>query len=366
MRLVRYNLLWILLLSGCSKEERPKAIDRPAAVAVETVKRQRVPVYLETIGNVDAPTFVEIRPQVSGTLLASHVEPGQMVKKGDLLFTIDQKSYKAAYDKALAHLIKDRAAYEFAKKRVERFTDLVKKEFVSKLSFDEYQKEMETAKAEVLNCQAELSLAKIDLEHCLIFAPMDGRISNIPVDPGNLVMANHPVPLTILRQMSPLCVAFTIPQKDLQNMQRIKCATDLKMEVILPHEKGDAFQDDNYIGHLSFVDNHIDQRTGTILLKGIVDNQEHLLWPGEFVRIRMCIKELENALLVPESSVQQGQAGPFLYVVDNEMTAAQRPVILGERVGAAYVVEKGLEEGEQVVVSGHLNLKPGKKVLIKS
>lgn len=360
MRLVLYSLL---LLCGCTKEQKAVKIEIAVPVRVETVKRQTVPIYLETIGLVDSPLIVAIRPQVGGILESAHVEPGQIVKKGDLLFSIDSRSYQAYYDKVHANLVKDTANYEFAKKRVERFTDMVKKEFISKLAYDEYQKEMEIAKAQVLNDEAELALAKIDLEHCHICSPIDGRISNIRVDPGNLVKPNHEVAITELRQISPICVAFNVPQKDLQHMHRTKCANNMKMEVILPHEKGD--KDDAYIGHLIFIDNHIDQQTGTILLKGIVDNEEHLLWPGEFVNIRMCLREKENALLAPESSIQNGREGPFIYVVKDEVAAA-RPVVLGEKVGSHYIVEEGIEAGDQVVTSGQLNLSNGKKVAIKS
>lgn len=363
MQLVRYNLILLIALAGCSKEEKRAKIETPVPVLVERVLRQMVPLHVETIGRVESLTIIDIRPQVGGTLLDVHVEPGQIVKKGDLLFTIDPRSYQAAYEKAEANLLKDKAAFDFAKSRVERFNDLVKKEFISKLSFEEYKREMESAKAQVMNDEAELALAKIELEHCRICAPISGRLSNIRVDPGNLVMPGHDTPLTELRQISPVGIDFTVTQKDLQHMQRTKCAKDLKLEVILPHERWD--RDDTYLGHLTFIDNHIDPSTGTILLQGLVDNEENLLWPGEFVNIRMCLRENENALLVPESGVLNGQQGPFLFVVNEDMSVAAKPVILGEKVGNNYIVAQGLEEGEKIVTRGHANLSAGKKVVIK-
>lgn len=360
MPLVLYSLL--LLLFSCSSHENKVTTERVVPVTIETVQRKNVPVYLESIGVVTSPRIVAIRPQVGGKVLAAHVDPGDMVKEGDLLFTIDPRSYQAVLDKAKANLEKDKAHLEYAKKRVERYAELVKKEFVSKLLFDEYKKELAASEAQVLNDEAEVALASINLEHCRITSPLAGKISCIVVDPGNVVAANHQTPFTEIRQISPIYVDFTVPQKELQHMQRTKCREDLKIEVILPHENGDNEQNDSYLGHLIFIDNHVDRQTGTILLQGVVENEEHLLFPGEFVQVRMVLREKENALVVPETAIQFGQRGPFLYVVNEELRAVPQWVALGEKVEDAYIVESGVEEGDKVVTCGHLNLAAGKKV----
>ncbi len=369
MRQALYKFgLWSLLslsLTACGNNERkPKQISPPAPVNIETAKVLDAPIYIETIGNVYSPCVVDIKPQVSGVLLKTYVKQGQLVDKGDILYTIDSRPYQAALNKAKANLAKNEAHLQFTNKRVERFSDLVKKEFISQLTFEEYQKEAKAAEAQVQNDLAEVALAEINLDYCTITSPIDGRISQFQVFPGNVVSAHDHNALTEIRQISPICVHFTVSQKNLQQMQRLKNKGDSKVDVILPHEEGEEYANDTYTGHVFFMDNHLDQTTGTILLKAEVENEEHMLWPGEFVRIRLLLCEKKGVLTIPQTALQLGQTDTFVYVVQEDMTVRMQPIKTGEKIGTSIIVVEGLQDGDRVVTTGQLNLTSGKKVFV--
>lgn len=351
---------WIVMasaLAGCGKKaEKPPEKSYPVTIG-EAIQRD-TPIFLEAIGNVFSLRTVEIRPQIAGFLLEANVGQGKVVKKGDLLYTIDPRPFQALLDQAKATLQKDEAALKLAKITVERYKDLVSKDYVSKLNFDQYTTNVELANAQILIDKAQVEQAEINLAYCYIHAPMDGKVSQYNVDPGNLVVAYDVNPLTSLRQITPADIRFNITQRDFISVQESMKNGPLKFEVYLPQDKAHPRQ-----GEIYFYDNNIDLATGTILLKGTVPNEDEFFWPGEFVRVRLQLKVYPNAILVPEEAVQIGQNGPFVYIYKPETSTVEyHPVVKGDRVDKMILIEKGVKAGDKVVIKGQVNLRPGATV----
>lgn len=354
--------LWILIIClitfmSCSKEEKPT----PPSVKVEVAKviQKDVKNFIEAIGNVYAYSIVQIRPQVQGILLKAYVGQGDFVKEGDLLYEIDSRPYKAALDQAEANLEKDKATLELAENTVKRYTDVAAKDYISELTFEQYKSNAKTAAAQVATDVAAVEIAKINLEYCRIVAPIDGKISMYNIYPGNLVVVNDPVALTEIRQITPAEIRFSIPQKDFQEIQKSqKDLNSLTFEVFLPYENDLQFH-----GELYFIDNHVDLQTGMILLKGLVPNEDRMLWPGEFVRVRIFTTTVENAIVIPLSAIQAGQKGKYVYLVKPDKSVELVYVKTGTQTDSEIVITSGLQAEDLIVINGQLNLRNGSKVV---
>lgn len=350
------QLLGILFFTCCTNVPPPKEPIFPVTLGDVVVKD--LPIYIQSVGNVFSLTTVQIRPQVAGVVKEAYVKEGQYVKKGDPLYLIDPRPYQAVLDEAKATLLKDQAALEFAEIRLVRYADLVKKDFFAKINYEEFTTTAESAKAQVLSDIAAVELAKLNLDWCTPVSTLTGKVSQYNIYPGNLVTAYDPNFLIDIRQIDPIDIRFTVNQKDFVRVQEAERAGALKFDASLPHG-----EDHPREGLVYFVDNHIDLGTGTILLKGSLPNADELLWPGEFVRVRLLLKVIPNALLVPEEAVQMGQEGPFIYVFQPETSRVEyRKVIKGQTSDNFTQIEKGIKAGEKVVLKGQVNLRPGVKV----
>lgn len=351
--------LMVFLFTGCV-DHKKKQEEPSFPVEIGDVIQKDVPIFIEAIGNVYSLQSVDIRPQVGGIILEAYVKQGQYVKKGDPLYKIDPRPYQATLDQAKATLIKDLATQTYSDIQVKRYADLVKQDFISKLNYDQYVSTLDSAKAQVLSDQAAVRTAEINLEWCVPVSPIDGKISQYNIDPGNLVIANDTTALTNIRQINPADIRFNIPQKDFIRVQKAMQSGILKFEVILPQDEKHPRE-----GHIYFIDNHIDLTTGTILLRGTVPNENEMFWPGEFIRIRLQLRIQPNALLVSEEAVGIGQDGPFVYVYNPETSRVEyRKVVKGETIDHLTLIEKGIALGEKVVLKGQVNLRPGRKVYI--
>jgi multidrug efflux system membrane fusion protein len=363
MEVIRIQTLSILcflaLLLGCGPKEPLRKGPPAVPVATARVIEKDHPVYISTIGNVYSFLTVDIRPQVSGQILDIHVQRGDKVKKGQVLYTIDPRPYQAILDKAKATLVKDKASLDFAKKKLVRYEGLVKQDYVSQLNYDQYKTDVSTLEAQIVQDQADIDSAQINLDYCTIRAPMDGMISFYNVDPGNIVSPTQADPLTVLRMLDPASIHFNISQHD---YQRLKDAHPEKIVIkaFLPHQENNQLEGDVY-----FVDNHLELTTGTILLMAKIPNPDGVLWPGEFVNVRVLVTVEKNALMVPISAVEIGQKGSFIYVVKSDMTVEARLVEVGDQDENFAVIRKGVAVDEIVVTDGQINLFPGAKVIIK-
>lgn len=354
----RIVLVLCLFLMACSSGETKKS---PPGTRVEAARAQEkeVKIYVTAIGNILEHSIVQIKPQVQGILLKAYVHQGQDVKEGELLYEIDPKYYQAALDQALATLEKNKATLDQARITVSRNKELVEKNYIPKLTFEQYETAVKTAEADVSIALAQVDTAKINLGYCKITSPINGKVSAFNIYPGALVIANDPQAITEIRELDPIDVQFSVPQSEFQKIQQVKHNWPLEFEATLPQEKDRVFP-----GKINFIDNHIDLGTGTILLKGTIPNKERILWPGEFVNVQIYLRTEPHALIVPASALEIGSKGPFVYVVGPDNVAKAVLVQPGEIIGTDRVILSGLKVGDIVVTNGQNNLRNESKVEI--
>jgi membrane fusion protein, multidrug efflux system len=351
----------LCLLPSCSKSnsETGRRSERPVPVRAAMAAAQSVPVEISTFGNVEPYSTVTIKSQVNGTITKVHFKKGQRVRKGDLLFTIDPRPFKAALDQAEANLARDRVGLENAKKDAQRIDALFKKGVSSEDELDKARTAAETFEATVRADQAAAERARLDLENCTIASPIDGRVGNILIDEGNLATANETTLVTI-NQTSPIQVFFSIPQVDLGEVKRYMARSVLKVQARTSEEPNEG-----QWGQLVFVDNAVDKSTGTIRLGANFENVDEQLWPGQYVLVALSLTTRDDAIVVPSEAIETGREGKYVYVIKADNTAELRPVAIGISSGDLIVIESGLKAGERIVTDGQLRLFDGAKVEIK-
>lgn len=354
--------LVLAFASACSKKDaRAGATPEAAPVTVASVARQDVPVEVRAIGHVEPFTTVALKARVGGQVIRVGFQQGQDVRKGDLLFQIDPRPYQAALAQARAQLERDRAIARNAEDDVKRYTDLVKKDYVTREQYDSTRAAAAAAVATTKSDEAAVENAQLQLSYCTVAAPMSGRTGSVLVNPGNMVKGNDDNPLVVLNQVQPVYVSFSVPESSLaQIRQRLRPGEKLK---VLAAASGNP--SNTQTGELSFLNNAVDPGTGTILLKATFPNENEALWPGEYVDVVLTLATEAKAIVVPAQAVQTGQAGQYVWVVKNDLTVESRPVTLSRTQGPLAIVAKGLEEGERVVTDGQLRLAPGTKVQVR-
>jgi multidrug efflux system membrane fusion protein len=385
-----------LFLSACSNgyTKSSQKSNQPAVpVKVATAVQKDVPVQLRAIGNVEAYSTVEVKPQIDGELARVYFEEGDEVKKGELLFLIDTRPFEAALRQAEANLARDIAQLKKAKEDARRYTDLFKKGIVSEQEYDQYRTNFEALEATVKADRAVLENAKLELEYCYIRSPINGRIGEILVHEGNTVKGRDTT-LAIINQTKPIYVSFSVPEQYLSEIRKyMSTMGKLKVEAYVPERESKpkviskkesesntsvsskesntetiTFKNEPnpIVGELSFINNKVDEATGTIMLKGVFQNEDETLWPGRFANVALTLTTQPNAVVVPSQAIQIGQEGHYLFVVKPDLTVESRPVVLGIRPNQKEVViVNGLQPGEKVVTEGQLQLAPGVKVEIK-
>jgi len=363
-RALHISSLFLLLLLGCNGKDAVQAAkpqQAPAApVRIATVASRTMPVEVQAIGNVEAISTVSIKAQISGQLVGVHFKDGDFVKKGQLLFTIERPPFEAALRQAEGTLAKDEAQAINAKLDAERYAGLGKQGVVSNHQVDAAQAAANAMAATVAADKAAVETAKINLTYTTIYSPINGRTGNIGVKEGNLVKANDVPILVTINQIEPIYVSFSVPEQQLAEIKQYSAGTTLKVDAA-PQGSSQHFQ-----GRLTFIDNAVDLTTGTIKLKATFDNGQHVLWPGQFVDVRLTLKSAPNSIVIPTAALQTSQSGTFVYVVNPDLTAQPQPVKIGWNVGDDTVIASGLQPGQRVVTDGQLRLTPGAKVDIKS
>jgi membrane fusion protein, multidrug efflux system len=348
-----------LLLPACSSKEAPR---KPAApVVVTTVAQKDVPYEISAIGNVEANLNVTVKSQIGGILSKVHFKKGQFVKKGALLFTIDPRPLRATLMQAKGALARDMAQLANARADEKRYAELVKKGYISRQQYEQQQTAAGALEATVSADRAAVEYAQVQLGYCYIHSPINGYLGDILVDEGNLVKAGDDTKsLTTIRQTQPIAVSFSAPEKDLAVITKYNSGKQLPIAVYI--DKQDLTPEK---GVLAFIDNTVDTSTGTIKLKGTLNNEKGRLWPGQFVNVSLFLYTRQNAVVVPTQAVQVGQAGQYVYVVRDDMTAEMRPVVVSRSNDTESIIEKGLSPGEKIVLDGQLRVTPGGKVQIK-
>jgi multidrug efflux system membrane fusion protein len=333
---------------------RGPAQQQPVAVPVTVaeVTTRDVPVYLDGLGTVQASNTVAIHSQVDGKLQSVNFVEGQHVRKGDILAVIDPRPFQAVLHQANARKAQDQAQLVSDEKDLTRFKDLMGKGAGTQQAVDQQQAKVDALKATIEADQAGIESADTQLSYSTITAPIDGRIGFRQVDAGNIVHAGDQVPVTVLTDLTPAMVVFTLPQRDLAPVREAM----LKGEVeVLARDQDNTRELGK--GKLLLIDNQIDQLTSTIRLKASFPNEDERLWPGEFIRARVLVNTLKNAVTIPSAAVQRNSQGLLAWVIKPDNTAESRQIVGGPSDDGMTVVESGIQPGERVVVSGQYRLR---------
>jgi multidrug efflux system membrane fusion protein len=325
---------------------------------VVTALAQDVPIYLDEIGKVVAREVVSIQPQVSGRITRIHFTDGADVTTGQILFTIDPRPYEAQLNSAEANLGQAKAALDLAKINFERVASVTDQRAVSRQDYDAKKNAVAVAEAQVKQNEAAVQTARLNLEYCTIRSPINGRAGQRLVDLGNVVTANSGS-LLVIQRLDPIYADFTITESNLTAVQRNMASGTLKVEVRLPNEP-----DKPRNGALTFLDNSVQESTGTVKLRATLPNGDRRFWPGRFANVRLILGVHRQAVLIPADAPQMSAKGTFVYVVKADSTAELRPVKVGQRQDELVVIEQGVKAGEHVVRSGQLGVTPGGKVTI--
>lgn len=345
-------------LCGCSRKKmRPPS--PPPRVTTAIIKQQDIPIFIDTIGQAIPPITVNVRPQVGGKLLKAYIQQGSLVNAGDVLYEIDPRPYQAQLDEAVAQLARDEALLKYAEQTVSRYKTVVEEDFVSLLNFEQFVSNADSASAQVDLDKANIAAAQLNVEFTKVIAPVSGKISFFNVDVGNILSANDPAQITVIRPFSPIDVLFSLPQQQFELIRDVQGdAGEWKFVATLPEKPDTLFEGTTY-----FIDNQVDQNTGTILLKGRLPNESRALWPGEFVRVKVLYKRAPEALIVPPSAVLMGKAGPYLYLIDHEQKAVAKNVKVLTKTPEYTAIESSeLYAGDTVIIDGQINVAPGLKV----
>jgi multidrug efflux system membrane fusion protein len=330
-------------------------------VVVAAAAQQDVPIYYDALGTVQALNTVAIRAQVTGQIVSVDFRQGQDVRKGDVLARIDPAPFQAAYDQAVAKKSEDQAQLIDAEKDLARFRTLVLRNAETQQDVDTQQAKVDTIKATLDADQAAIEAARTQLNYATITAPIDGVVGFRQVDIGNIIHTNDVSPLTVLTQIKPCTVIFTLPQSDLAPVREAMLRGTVSVL---------AFDQDNKAqlaeGKLLLINNQIDQSTSTIQLKAEFPNTDERLWPGGFVHIHILITTRKDAVTVPATALQRGPDGFYVWVIKPDNTAEQRAIDVEPVSEELAIAKKGLDAGERVVVDGQSRLDQGARVAIRA
>jgi len=361
----RDSLLSFTGLIG-GKAAEPKG-GRPAvaqAVVAGVAEDLPTPIQVSAIGTVQSIATVIIKSRVDGQIADVHFEEGQDVKEGDLLFTLDNRAFQAQLAQAEAVLQRDRAQLERAQLELKRQTELADRGVASAQKLEDAQMAEKVLRAAIRASEAAAENARINLSYTTIRSPITGRTGSVNLKRGNVVKSNdtttNAVPLVTITQLRPIYVSFTIPERHLPDIRAALADSErLPAVVTMPSQP-----DKPITGTLTFVDNQVDAATGTIPLKATFANDDIRLWPGQFVNVNLTLGIQAHAVVVPSSTIQIGQNGPYVFVIKDDSIAELRLVRIDRTVGNKTVVASGLNAGERVVVDGQLRLNNGTRVTI--
>jgi multidrug efflux system membrane fusion protein len=348
----------VLTKNGNSKTVAQK---EAAAVPVSTaqVVVKTVPMRLIAVGNVEAFTTVSVKARVDGQLVGVRFKEGDEVRENAVLFEIDARPYQATLKQAQANQLKDKALLDRAIEQEKRYRDLLQKSFISNDAYEQVRTNVETARATVDGDEAAIENARLQLDYCSIRSPVTGYAGKILIQQGNLVKANDVSPLVTINQIVPIFATFAVPEQSLSAVREYQAKGALKVQATVPNSGKPAVA-----GRISFIDNTADPTTGTIKLKAEFPNTDKVLWPGQFVNVVLNLYEQAGAVVAPNTAVQNGPNGQYVFIVRPDMTVEVRNIKMSRSEGDDAIVASGLSPGEQVVTVGQLRLAPGMKVTV--
>ncbi|HZN23181.1 MAG TPA: efflux RND transporter periplasmic adaptor subunit [Burkholderiales bacterium] len=325
--------------------------------AVEPVVKP-MPVLIEAVGTVEAEHSVQVRAQVGGVLQSVLFKEGDRVKSGQVLFQIDPRTFQAQYNQALAQLARDKAQLENARAQQERLEPLLKREYITRQEYDVAVTSAKSLEATVQADQAAAEAARIQLEFARIRAPISGRTGTLAIKPGNLVVAaGTGTPLVTINTMDPILVSFSIPERQLEDIRRFQNDKQMRIEILADRNAPPVAE-----GKLVFIDNTVTAQTGTVLLKTRVSNANEVIWPGQFVNVRIVLTIEPEAIVLPESAVQPGQDGSFVYLIDENSRVKVQPITIARQLAGEIVIGSGVKPGDRVISDFPQALAPGATV----
>jgi multidrug efflux system membrane fusion protein len=351
------------IAAGCSAgAEPPRASAAPAAVPVTTatVVRKEMPLDIAVIGTVEAHATVSVRSQITGALTAVNFREGEDVKAGQVIFELDRRPLEAALHQAEANLQRDTAQSQNANLIVQRHEALIKRGISSREQLDTARSSAAALEATLAAHRAAVENATVQLQYATIRTPISGRTGALMVHEGNLVRANDQLPLVIINQITPIDVSFAFPEALLPDLRRYMAQRSLSVVARPSSSDGPAAY-----GHIDFVDNAVDQTTGTIRIKASFPNDNRQLWPGQFVNVVVRMMTDAAATVVPSLAVQTGPDGSYVYLVKADQTVELRPVAVARVAGAETLIKDGVVPGDTVVTDGHLRLVPGSRITVR-
>ncbi|HUG09554.1 MAG TPA: MdtA/MuxA family multidrug efflux RND transporter periplasmic adaptor subunit [Opitutaceae bacterium] len=329
-------------------------------VRVFRAERRNLPVQLKAIGTVTPLNMVTVRSRVDGQLHRIAFEEGARVKAGDLLAEIDPEPYRIRLAEVEGRQRQNQAQLETARADLERLKQLFEKQLVTNQEMDAQQALVREREGAVASDAAAVANARLQLGYTRVEAPISGRLGLRSVDPGNLIRANDANGLVTITQTQPIAVMFTVPEVDLPKViEPLRAGTQLPVEA---WDRGER----NILatGVLTTVDNQIDLATGTLRLKATFANDDESLFPNQFVNVRLRVRVIENAIVIPSAAVQFGARGTYVFVITPENKSTLREVTLGASDGVMQAIEKGLEQGDPVVLEGIDRLREGRDVVV--
>ncbi len=346
--IILFGIAFLLYRAFTGGKETPPPLP-PRPVSTAKVLTKDVPLYLDEIGTCAANESVQVQAQVAGQIVSRNFKDGADIKKGDVLFIIDKRPYQAALDAAKADDM-------LAQANLKRQQELKAKGVTA-------SQDLDTAQANAMRTSAAVAAAQVNLDYCTITSPINGRAGLRQVDAGNTVSAGSGSAVLVqIDNLDPIYTDFTVAEPDLPLVRKYLDGPNLK---VLSDADNDGFAPQE--GRLYFIANTVQPGTGTIQARATTPNPKHQLWPSQFVHVRLILDVLKEAKLVPNSAIQIGEKGPYVFVVKKDSTLELRQVTPGQKQdNDLTAITKGVESDETVVTIGQLQLAPGDKVVVKN
>lgn len=354
-------LLWatsgIWSPNGAAAQSKRGNDSRSVPVEIATATKKLVPLRAEALGTVTPIASVAIKSRVDTEIVGVHFSDGAYVNKGDLLFTLDSRVLEAQLREKEGTLARDRASLAGAERDVKRYTDLFAKGATTQTNLDNATTQANVLRGQIAADQSAVDNLKVQIGYCTIQAPISGRASMAAVKVGNLVRSADSTPLATIIQSAPVYVSFAVPQRYLPDLRAALAAQTATVEAVVPGDKRQAS------GQVSMIENTVDTTTGMVIVRATMPNTDQVLWPGTLVSVDLTFRK-EEAVTVPTAAVQYSQTGPFVFVVKDKVAKVQ-PVTVERAVDGDSVIAKGLSGGEAVVITGHLLLSNGSRVIVR-
>ena len=359
-----FSMLSALAAGACARSEaqpQQQAAAAPAVpVTVGAAVRKAMPLDASVVGTVEAYSTVSVRAQITGELTDVKFQQGDDVVAGQELFMLDRRPLEGALQQAQATLERDTAQAANAKAIMQRYDQLVERGIVAREQRDNARTSVAALEATLASDRAAVENAKVQLQYATIRAPISGRTGALMVNAGNLVRANDQAPLVTINQLTPIYVSFALPEPLLPDLRRYMARGTLRVEARPSSGEGHLA-----VGTVTFIDNAVDQTTGTIKVKGTFPNADRQLWPGQFVNVVVRLMTESAATVVPTLAVQTGPEGSYVYLVKADQTVELRPIVVARVAGDETVIKEGVAPGDTIVTDGHLRLVPGSRISVR-